>query len=143
MGNKKAIVCPSCQALNRVDQTAAQQKQAVCGKCGNPLSDQNYVINISENLLEKIIKHSEVPVVIDAYADWCGPCKMYGPIFEEVAKEDSPKAQFFKVDTEKNQSFAMKYGIRGIPTTLVFHKGKLVTNQSGLLQKEQLKSLLS
>lgn len=139
---KKAIVCPHCKALNRVDQTQAGSKRPVCGKCGSEIHDQNSVLNIDENLIEKIIRHSDLPIVVDAYADWCGPCKMYAPIFEEVARENSKRAQFFKVDTEKNMFFSTKNNIRGIPTTLVFHKGKLVINQSGLLQKGQLESLI-
>lgn len=143
MSSKKAILCTSCNALNRVDQEHAKSQKPVCGKCGHELNDQTNVLNISESLIEKIINHSDLPIVVDAYADWCGPCKMYGPIFEEFAKENSDKAQFFKVDTEKNLHFSVKNNIRGIPTTLVFHRGKLVINQSGLLQKQQLQQLIN
>lgn len=142
MTTKKVLICSHCQAVNRVDTELAAKKAPLCGKCSRALGDQDTVLNIGEDLLSKIIAHSDLPVVIDAYADWCGPCKLYGPIFEEVAKGNSNRAQFFKVDTEKNQDFSIKNGIRGIPTTLIFHKGVLVVNQSGLLQKDHLLSLI-
>lgn len=139
---KKIILC-DCGAINRVDSEKLNTSTPVCGKCSRELDTSPSLKSISDTKLEKIIQNADLPVIVDAYADWCGPCKMYGPIFEGVSKQKSNEAEFFKIDTEKNAMFSVKYGIRGIPTTLVFYKGKLIKNQSGLLQKEHIEALLA
>ncbi|MDN5199838.1 thioredoxin [Fulvivirgaceae bacterium BMA10] len=85
-----------------------------------------------------LINHSEIPVLVDFYADWCGPCKTMSPIVQDFAKEMSGEVKVLKVDVDKNQQVAMKYQIQGIPTLILFHKGKILWRQSGVVQKPQL-----
>lgn len=140
---KKIILCDSCGAINRIDNDKLQSSGAVCGKCSKDLNTSAKVTSISFEKLEKIIKHAQLPVFVDAYADWCGPCKMYGPIFSEFAQSNWHSGEFYKIDTEKNPMISVKFGIRGIPTTLLFKNGKLAHSQSGVLQAPHLNQMLS
>jgi len=144
MTNIKGIFCSHCQALNRcsVEQLKNSPKAPTCGKCGKVLEQYKHPQNINESQLEKLIKYSNLPIVADVYADWCGPCKMYGPIFSKVAEKNWTRFNLIKIDSEANSSFSAKYQIRGIPATLVFKNGQLVQNQSGLMQENQLQSWL-
>ncbi|WP_417353662.1 thioredoxin [Flavobacterium alkalisoli] len=135
---KKIILCDSCGAINRIDIARLGSHGAVCGKCSKDLDTSAKVQSITFDKLEKIINHAQLPVVVDAYADWCGPCKMYGPLFNEVAQELWNKAEFYKIDTEKNPMISVKFGIRGIPTTLFFKNKQLINSQSGVMQKTDL-----
>ncbi|WP_339651896.1 thioredoxin [uncultured Maribacter sp.] len=85
----------------------------------------------------KIIE-SETPVLVDFYADWCGPCKMLGPILKQVKDEMGETIKIVKIDVDKNQSIAAKYQVRGVPTMLLFKNGKQLWRQSGVLQKNDL-----
>lgn len=87
-----------------------------------------------KNFEEKVLK-SDKPVMVDFWATWCGPCKMVGPIIEEVAEEYEGKAVVGKLDVDANQEFAAKYGVRNIPTVLVFKNGEMVGRQVGASQK--------
>lgn len=136
----KINICAKCHSINKI----AGEKlsgNAVCGKCGAELDPKIGALSISGEKLMKVIKHSSLPVVVDVYADWCGPCQMYGPIFKEVSEKNWQRAEFFKLDSEANQQFAAQFGIRGIPATLVFQNGQLVKNQPGLLNHAQLEGL--
>lgn len=139
---KKIVICDQCQTLNRVELQGVKSKKPVCGKCAKEIESIPSMMYISGEQIEKMIRNASLPVVVDAYADWCGPCKMYGPIFQQASKELWEKAEFVKLDTERNPEFSARYGIRGIPATLVFFQGKLVKQQSGLLQKEHLIQLV-
>ncbi len=145
MSSIKGIICPHCQALNRssIDQLKSSNEAPTCGKCSKPLTDYKMALSINENQFEKLMKHSDLPVVVDIYADWCGPCKMYGPIFGEVAQRNWDRFNFIKLDSEKNLFFSSKYQIRGIPTTLIFKNGQLIKNQSGLMNADQLQSWIN
>tara|TARA_R110000868_G_scaffold169433_1_gene404415 strand:+ start:350 stop:649 length:300 start_codon:yes stop_codon:yes gene_type:complete len=90
-----------------------------------------------KNSFSKIID-SETPVLVDFYADWCGPCKMLGPILKQVKDEMGEAIKIVKIDVDKNQSIAAKYQVRGVPTMLLFKNGKQLWRQSGVLQKNDL-----
>jgi thioredoxin 2 len=130
------ITCPHCEAINRVPHGKLSQ-QPNCGKChqalfiGKPLelSSQNF---------SKIINKTGVPVVVDFWASWCGPCKMMAPIFEQAATNIEPKARLAKLNTEVAQDIAATYNIRNIPTLVIFKNGKEVSRQSGALDKGSL-----
>lgn len=96
----------------------------------------------SGNFEEEVLK-SEVPVLVDFFATWCGPCKMMSPVVEEIAKEMEGKAKVYKVDTDEEQELAVKYGIMSIPTFIVFKNGKIVSTAVGMRDKEELISLLN
>lgn len=86
----------------------------------------------------KTIINSEIPVLIDFYADWCGPCKMLAPILEQVKDELGEKIKIVKIDVDKNQSVTKKYQVRGVPTMLIFKNGKQLWRQSGVVQKAEM-----
>lgn len=95
-----------------------------------------------QNFKEEVLDYKGVAIV-DFYADWCGPCKMMGPIFEEAAKEAGDKAKFGKLNVDEAQETAMKYGVMSIPTIIVFKDGEVVSQVAGVQSKEALLELIS
>ena len=91
---------------------------------------------ITDATFEEVVLKSDKPVLVDFWAAWCGPCRMVGPIIEEIGKEYDGKAVVGKVDVDANQEFAAKYGIRNIPTVLVFQNGEVVGRQVGVAPKQ-------
>jgi thioredoxin 1 len=89
------------------------------------------------------IINSETPVLVHFFANWCGPCKVLMPILEEVKEELGDKVKIVKIDVDKNQSLASKYQLRGVPTLLLFKKGKQVWRQSGVLQKSEIVNVIN
>ena len=92
-------------------------------------------IEISDTTFEELVLQSEKPVLVDFWAAWCGPCRMVGPVIEELSNDYEGKAVVAKLDVDQNQEFAAKYGVRNIPTVLVFNKGELVARQVGVAPK--------
>jgi len=92
-------------------------------------------LEITDANFEKLVLKSDKPVLVDFWAAWCGPCRMVGPVIEEISNEYSDKAVVGKVDIDSNQEYAAKYGVRNIPTVLVFNKGEIVTRQVGVAPK--------
>jgi thioredoxin 1 len=103
---------------------------------------QNAVVHADEKTFRKEVLNSEVPVLVDFYADWCGPCRLLGPVLEELAQE-TPDAKIVKVNVDESPQLAEKYGVRSIPNLLVFKDGQVVDQQVGVASKQQLKSLLA
>ncbi|MCI8362086.1 MAG: thioredoxin [Clostridia bacterium] len=100
-------------------------------------------MKVTTENFEKEVLNSEVPVLVDFFATWCGPCKMMSPIVEELAKEMKGKAKVYKVDTDEEQNLALKYGIMSIPTFIVFRNGEPVGKAVGMRDKEELVKLLN
>ena len=129
------VVCPHCLAVNRVPKKD-EYKKAVCGKCKGNLLD-NAPINVDDSTFEYVLANTDLPVIADFWAEWCGPCKMFAPTFNEVSRSLPLKAQFIKVNTETAQMSAAKNRIRSIPTIVAFKNGVEVDRISGALPAPQ------
>ncbi|MEP4890735.1 MAG: thioredoxin TrxC [Aliiglaciecola sp.] len=134
------IVCSSCNAKNRLPKSKLADNP-LCGKCGKPILSNRPIAATDQNF-NRFITQNGLPVVVDFWADWCGPCKQFAPTFEQVAGEMSTQACFVKLDTEHNQSTAGGYQIRSIPTLMIFHHGKEIARLSGALPAAQFKQWL-
>ncbi|REL24595.1 thioredoxin [Rhodohalobacter sp. SW132] len=86
--------------------------------------------------------NGDTPVLVDFYADWCGPCKMMGPILKDLKKKAGDTVNIIKIDAEKNADAAIRYNVRGVPTLILFHRGKVLWQQSGVVQADQLHSII-
>lgn len=102
----------------------------------------NSIVSLSDASFDSAINDATKPVLVDFWADWCGPCKMIAPILEEIAVEYGDKIVVAKLNIDKNPSVAPKFGIRGIPTLLLFKSGQVVATQVGALSKVQLKAFI-
>ena len=130
------IVCPSCAAVNRVPPEKPAD-QARCGKCRAPLFSGEPV-ELTGPSFEKHLSRNSIPVVVDFWADWCGPCKMMAPEFRKAAQAMEPHVRFAKLDTEAAQAQAAAHGIRSIPTMILFRDGREVARQSGAMPAGQI-----
>jgi len=130
------IVCSDCGATNRLPDTD-QAGSAKCGKCGQPLFD-GHPRDVSGAILEKHIAKSDIPVLVDVWAPWCGPCRIMGPQFEAAAKAGEPAMRFVKLNSDDNQALAGRLGIRGIPTMILFKGGREIGRVSGAMPSGQI-----
>lgn len=135
------IRCQFCDTLNSVDLARLEDHQPRCGECKRPiLLDRPVPVTDAE--FQRVIAEAEVPVIVDFYADWCGPCKVMAPIFDELAHERMGHVLVAKLDTDRNQATATLFGVRGIPTLIVFKGGREVARQVGAVPKRTLEDLL-
>ncbi|MDE2400417.1 MAG: thioredoxin TrxC [Burkholderiales bacterium] len=129
------LACPSCTTKNRVPDDRLGD-QPVCGRCGAALLPTE-PISLSDATLPAYLAGTEAPVVVDFWAEWCGPCKMMAPQFAAAAKE-LPQVRFVKVDTEASPKLSMQYSIRSIPTLALFRNGQEVARRMGAVSAPEL-----
>jgi thioredoxin 2 len=129
------IACPHCAGLNRV--SAAKRSAApVCGKCKQPLF-AGEPVEITNSNFANLVHKSELPIVLDFWASWCGPCQNFAPVFHQAARELEPTFRFGKINTEQQQQLAAQFQIRSIPTLMLLQQGKIIAQLSGALPKQQ------
>lgn len=134
---KRKVVCPHCGKVNAIP-VKEQYAKANCGQCKGSLLDTK-PISLDAPSFDNQVANSDIPVVVDFWAAWCGPCKMMAPAFEQAAAGFVLTARFAKVNTEEQQALAARFGIRSIPTLIAFRSGKEIDRVSGALSADQLK----
>ena len=134
------VRCQFCEAWNRIEAEKVGDGPK-CGKCAKPILLER-PITLTEDTFSRTVNESDVPVFVDFYADWCGPCRMMAPAVDALAAQAQGKALIAKLNTDHSSRTAGGFNIRGIPTSIVFQNGKEVARQSGALPLEGLKQLL-
>lgn len=134
------VPCPFCSQLNRVD-LAKLDAGPRCGSCKKPLLLDRPVKVTGENL-DAVLSGSDAPILVDFYADWCGPCKMIAPIVDQLAHDRAGTALFLKLDTDRSPGITERFGIRGIPTLIAFRNGSESGRHVGLAQRGELERLI-
>lgn len=135
------VVCPHCLSVNNIPQKDSYTK-ANCGKCKKSLLDTK-PMELNNTNFDEVVVNSDIPVIVDFWAPWCGPCKMMAPNFERAATKFPLKTLFAKVNTEEEQNLGARFGIRSIPTLIIFKDGKEVHRASGALDENSLTQLVS
>lgn len=138
---KLTVRCQFCNTWNRIDASKVTAGPK-CGKCGKPILLERPIL-LTDETFTRTINESDVPVAVDFYADWCGPCRMMAPAVDALAAHLQGKAIVAKLNTDNAARTASGFGIRGIPTTIVFKAGKEVARQSGAIPLEGLKQLMA
>lgn len=138
---KAVVACPFCSTLNRVD-LARLADRPKCAQCGKPIL-LDRPLPISDATFERVTTDTSVPVLVDFYADWCGPCKIMAPVLDDVARRRAGEVLVTKLDTDKNPATGLRFGIRGIPTLILFRQGKEVGRRVGAVPPADVEALLS
>ena len=136
----KHLACPQCGTTNRVADERLQDRP-VCGRCGAELMAARPV-PLADAVFEKFIAGTELPVLVDFWAEWCGPCRMIAPALEEISTEMSGSVKIAKLNIDDNQETPAKFGIRGIPTLMLFKNGNVEATKVGALSKSQLTAFI-
>jgi len=130
------IVCPHCDQVNRIPSERLVQHPR-CGQCKQPLFN-GHPLELTARNFQQHITRNEIPVVVDFWAPWCGPCKMMAPAYAQAAAAIEPQVRLAKVNTEQEQSLAGQFNIRSIPTLVIFKSGREVNRMSGAMNSADI-----
>lgn len=137
---RATLRCPFCLTLNHVDLGRARKRPS-CGECGRPIL-LDRPLPVADDDLERVLRDAEVPVLVDFHADWCGPCKTMAPILDDLAGDRQGRLLVLKLDTDRNPSSPQKFGIRGVPTLILFRQGREVARKTGAVPRAALEEMI-
>ncbi|HLL45911.1 MAG TPA: thioredoxin [Longimicrobiaceae bacterium] len=138
---KATVRCASCGKLNRVNMARAADGPK-CGQCGKSIR-LDRPLPLTDAEFARVVRDAEVPVLVDFYADWCGPCKMMAPVLDQLARDRVGEVLVAKLDTDRNPGTSMQFGIRSIPTLIAFRGGQEVAREMGAVPRPRLDALVS
>lgn len=131
--------CPACSTSNRIG--AGDPRAAKCGRCGAKLFS-GAPLDVDDAGFEAHLNANSIPVLVDVWAPWCGPCRTMAPTFADAARQFEPRVRFLKLNADQTQTPA-KLGVRGIPALVLFHQGREITRRAGLMSERQLAAWLN
>lgn len=138
--------CPKCGTKNRVDELVTSTHQAICGKCGTKLNagvdGKPQVVTDATFAQDVVAASAALPILVDAWAEWCGPCRVIAPVLDQLAAESGGRYKIAKLNVDENPRTSQQFGIRSIPTLLIFKEGKLVDQIVGVVPKQTIAARL-
>jgi thioredoxin 2 len=140
ISKKATVACPFCGTLNRVNLGRLADRPK-CGNCGRPILVDR-PIAVTDQTVDAVLHGTDVPVVMDCYATWCGPCKIMAPILDAFAHDRQGEVLVTKLDTDANPATTRRFDVRAIPTLIVFRQGQPVGRHAGVLQRAALDALV-
>jgi thioredoxin 2 len=135
--SERLVTCPSCGTRNRIPPPQPGRK-IVCGKCKAPIGDSGGPVRVTDGTFAEQVERSPTPVLLDLWADWCGPCHMLAPIIDEIASELAGRVIVAKLNIDENPATAGRFGVRSIPTLLLLKGGKEVDRLVGVQPKQEI-----